>query len=254
MTTLPAITQGLMPLRKLVLGAGAGAAATAAGGAADAFAGAAGCENKGAGPAAGACDCGSGTPTAGADATGGACIILVKSPGPPPTGGGAPRWGGGAEGALKNAVAPSGLDRAFGFIAPPPDESGPAAGGAMSGEAEGALPDPKPGRLSSEKLSPPRDCGRIDGALKPCPETDGPYIWPSLKVGVPMLGPEIWPEAEMDGPLMPLIPTDGARKVGPLTEGLLKEGESMTLAKGFEPPEEAGAAVPGAGGGAPGAC
>ncbi len=219
MTTLPAITHGLIPLRKPALGAGAGAACGAATGAADELAGAAAWENKGAGAAAGAFDCGTGTPTAGAEATGGACIIRVKSPGPAATGGAALCCCGGGGGALKNAVAPSGLESALGFMAPPPDDSGPADGGATSGEADGALPDPKPGRLSSENRSPPRDCGRMDGALRPWPDNEGPYICPSLKVGVPILGPEIWPEAEMEGPLIPLIPAEGAWKLGPLTDG-----------------------------------
>lgn len=39
-----------------------------------------------------------------------------------------------------------------------------------------------------------------------------------------MLGPEIWPEAEMEGPLIPLMLADGARKEGPLRDGFWNEG------------------------------
>ena len=40
-----------------------------------------------------------------------------------------------------------------------------------------------------------------------------------------ILGPEISPELEIDGPLILLMLTEGAEKVGPLIAGLLKPWE-----------------------------
>ena len=48
---------------------------------------------------------------------------------------------------------------------------------------------------------------------------------PWLKDGVGILGPEISPELEIDGPLILLMLTEGAEKVGPLIAGLLKPWE-----------------------------
>jgi len=99
--------------------------------------------------------------------------MRVKSPGPGAAGAeGGICCGGGAAGARKKAVAPSPLERALGLMGAEPPERGPAAGGITLGDAGGALPGPKPGRLSREKEPPPMDCALIEGALR-LPETEG---------------------------------------------------------------------------------
>lgn len=99
--------------------------------------------------------------------------MRVKSPGPGAAGADEGICcGGGAEGVLKKAVAPSPLESALGFIGAAPPDSGPAVGGMTLGAAGGALPGPKPGRLSREKDPPPIDCELMDGVLR-LPDTEG---------------------------------------------------------------------------------
>lgn len=117
-------------------------------------------ENRGAGLAAGEFDLGDGTPTAGAEAGGGACIILVKSPGPPPVGSGLD-GAEGMEGALKNAVAPSGVEGALGLGTEGNEGNGGAEGTEGIEGAEGT-----PGKLFNEKLLPPTEAEGKEGALK----------------------------------------------------------------------------------------
>lgn len=126
--------------------------------------------------------------------------MRVNSPGPP---GGAACgiWpGAGPAGARKNAVAPSPLESAFGFIDPPLDESGPPGGGATFGG--GALPpkpDIAPARLAGVMLGAEKlgaDMLGADtlgaeklgafrcGALTPLPEIEGP-----LTLGIDIEGP-----------------------------------------------------------------